>query len=87
MPQEIPCKCGAKIAVPDPRVEIINNLTVSMIVWAHSTAAQCPTCQTVYVGFLPPVPPGLIKMGYTQLDNPPPNSVVPEKSRIINPFS
>jgi hypothetical protein len=86
MPQLVPCKCGTKISVPDPKIELINQLTVSMIVWAHSQAIQCPTCNTIYVGFLPPVTPGSVKMGYTPLESPPPN-LIQEQPRIINPFS
>ena len=90
--EQIPCNnCGGKIDVPSPRLELVNQYTVSMIVWAHGEPVACANCGAVVVGLIPEIPINHMKMSYTPL---PPESMPKgmkvqqqQKSRIIIPFS
>lgn len=43
------CKnCGKNIAAEVPAYEVINRLTVSMVVMAHSSILKCPHCSQAY---------------------------------------
>jgi hypothetical protein len=86
---QYPCPCGAKIPIPDPRLELVNQYTVSMVVWAHGEPIACDACGAMIIGVIPELPVGHIKMAYRAL---PPEAiqapgVEKKRSRIINPFN
>lgn len=89
--QKIPCKCGNYIDVPAARLELINQLSVSMIVWAHGEPTQCVACGNVIVGIIPNIPVEHIKLTFQEIPKgmgglPADAKLQQQKSRIIDPF-
>jgi rRNA maturation protein Nop10 len=87
---EIPCKeCGGNIEVSAPRLELINQFSVSMIVWAHPDAPTCAKCGATVVGAIPEMNAENFKLVYMPLpaESRPANiGVAKPKSNIILPF-
>ncbi len=49
---EIKCcnpQCDQSFVVMMPRAEVINTMSVSMVVWAHSDVQACPHCGHSFV--------------------------------------
>jgi hypothetical protein len=87
--QTMPCnKCGTPINLEAPRLELINQLTISAIVWAHPDVVTCQQCGLVYVGIMPELQYNAIKLSYVPMPDGPPKGVAVKKepTRIINPF-
>lgn len=84
--QKIPCRnCpGVELEVADPRLELINQMSVSMIIWAHPDQVSCPQCGDMFIGHIPMIPLENIKMGFLQIGSDGIAKVV-EKSRILIP--
>lgn len=89
MDNKVPCQCGSYIEVPAPRLELINQYSVSMICWAHGEPTACANCGAMVIGVIPELNPGGIKLSYMPLpsDSRPINvAVKKEPSRIIKPY-
>lgn len=40
--------CAKEFSVLNPPAEVINSMTVSMVIWAHPDVQACPHCGTPY---------------------------------------
>lgn len=88
----VQCKgCGNNVDLPDPRAELINQLTVSMIVWSHGEPILCPTCGMGFIGQIAGIPMEHLRCVYSAVPKEQlPDNVKPQRaaqqSRIISPF-
>jgi hypothetical protein len=90
MSQKIPCQCGNEVEVLEPRLELINQLTVSMIIWAHPEQTACDRCGMAFIPLIAGIPMEHMKCTFKQVpvESLPPGMPVKreQQSRIINPF-
>jgi hypothetical protein len=87
---KVKCDCGNEVELQDPRLELVNQLTVSMIVWAHPEQVVCDRCDTAFVPLIAGIPMEHMRTTYKQM----PQAALPagmpvkkEQSRIYNPFA
>lgn len=87
---KVKCDCGNEVELDEPRLELVNQLTISAIVWAHPEQTACDRCGMAFVPMFNGIPIDGMKCSYRQVSASELPSGMPvkkkEQSRIISPF-